>query len=482
LAWRIAAVASDHAPIDSAAGEMVINRIIDNAAVAVAAINREPVAHARTQALAHPRAKGGTLFGVPAEARFDCEWAAWANGVAVRELDMHDTFLAADYSHPGDNIPPMLAVAQQCGRGGSDLLRGILVAYEIQMDLVRGICLHEFKKDHIAHLCPSAAAGIGAMLNLKTDTIYQSVQQAVHVGFSTRQSRKGEISSWKAYAPAHAGKLAIEAVDRAMRGEKSPSPIYEGEDGVIAWMLGGRNASYEVPLPAPGESSRAILDSYTKEHSAEYQAQAWIDLAFQLRKQIPDLKTIREIILHTSHHTHFVIGTGSGDPQKSDPNASRETLDHSILFIFAAALCTGFWHHLKSYSSEVVKNPEVIALWKKITTREDAEWTRRYHSTDPKEKAFGGRIEIVFNDGKRQVDEIAVANAHPLGARPFGRADYLRKFESLTEGLVSPAEAKRFLTLVQRLPQLTAVEVCELNVMLPPEKLTCAIRDQRGIF
>lgn len=111
LAWKIAAVASDHAAVDSAAGEMVINRIIDNAAVATAAINRTPVANARTQALAHPRANGATLFGIPAGQRFDCEWAAWANGVAVRELDMHDTFLAADYSHPGDNIPPLLAVA-----------------------------------------------------------------------------------------------------------------------------------------------------------------------------------------------------------------------------------------------------------------------------------------------------------------------------------------------------------------------------------
>ncbi|HEY1787370.1 MAG TPA: MmgE/PrpD family protein [Verrucomicrobiae bacterium] len=482
LAWKIAAVASDKAAIDSVAGEMAINRIIDNGAVATAAINRTPVANARSQALAHPRANGAALFGIPAGQRFDCAWSAWANGVAVRELDMHDTFLAADYSHPGDNIPPLLAVAQQCGRDGADLLRGILVAYEIQMDLVRSICLHEFKKDHIAHLCPSAAAGIGAMLHLDTETIYQAVQQSVHVGFSTRQSRKGEISSWKAYAPAHAGKLAIEAVDRAMRGEKSPSPIYEGEDSVIAWMLGGKNASYEVPLPAPGESCRAILDSYTKEHSAEYQAQAWIDLAFKLRKQIPDLKAIREIILHTSHHTHFVIGTGSGDPQKSDPDASRETLDHSIMFIFAAALCSGFWHHVRSYSSEVVKNPDVITLWRKITTREDAEWTRRYHSTDPKEKAFGGRIEINFNDGKKYVDEIAVANAHPLGAKPFSRADYLRKFEMLTEDLVLPAESERFLALVQRLPQLTAAEVCELNVIVPAKKLTCAVRDQRGIF
>jgi len=482
LAWKLASVATDKAAMLPGVAEMIINRVIDNASVAIAAINREPVANARTQALGHPRAKGAAVFGVAGEQRFDCEWAAWANGVAVRELDMHDTFLAADYSHPGDNIPPLLAVAQQCGCTGTQLLRGLAVAYEIQMDLVRAICLHEYKKDHIAHLCPSAAAGIGAMLGLDTDTIYQAVQQAVHVGFSTRQSRKGEISSWKAYAPAHAGKLAIEAVDRAMRGEKSPSPIYEGEDSVIAWMLGGKNGSYDVPLPAPGEPCRAILDSYTKEHSAEYQAQAWIDLAFKLRQQIGDLKTIREIVIHTSHHTHYVIGTGANDPQKSDPNASRETLDHSIMFIFASALHTGFWHHVKSYAPELAKHPDVVALWKKITTREDSEWTRRYHSIDPKEKAFGGRVEITLADGKKLTDEIAVADAHPLGARPFARANYINKFQALTEDLISRDESRRFIAAAQRLDALKASELGGLNVVLPSDKLACAVRDQRGIF
>jgi len=482
LAWKIASVASDKAPVLPAVAEMIINRVIDNASVAIAAVNREPVANARTQALAHPRAKGAAVFGVPGEQRFDCEWAAWANGVAVRELDMHDTFLAADYSHPGDNIPPLLAVAQQCDCTGAQLLRGLAVAYEIQMDLVRAICLHEHKKDHIAHLCPSAAAGIGTMLGLDTDTIYQAVQQAVHVGFSTRQSRKGEISSWKAHAPAHAGKLAIEAVDRAMRGEKSPSPIYEGEDSVIAWMLGGKNASYDVPLPAPGEPCRAILDSYTKEHSAEYQAQAWIDLAFKLRKQIADLKSIREIVIHTSHHTHYVIGTGANDPQKSDPNASRETLDHSIMFIFASALHNGFWHHVKSYAPEVAKHPDVVTLWKKITTREDSEWTRRYHSTDPKEKAFGGRVEIIFADDKKITDQIAVADAHPLGARPFARPNYIHKFQTLTESLISQGESQRFIAAAEKLGDLKAGELGGLNVMLPADKLTRSVRDQRGIF
>ncbi|HEY0548867.1 MAG TPA: MmgE/PrpD family protein [Verrucomicrobiae bacterium] len=482
LAWKIAAVATDNAPILPEVTAMIVNRIIDNAAVAIAAINRQPVANARSQALAHSRDGGATVFGLPATQRFECEWAAWANGVAVRELDMHDTFLAADYSHPADNIPPLLAVAQQCGRSGAELVRGLAVAYEIQMDLVRGICLHEHKKDHIAHLCPSAAAGLGAMLGLNTDTIYQAVQQAVHVGFSTRQSRKGEISSWKAHAPAHAGKLAIEAVDRAMRGEKSPSPIYEGEDSVIAWMLGGKDASYDVPLPAPGEPCRAILDSYTKEHSAEYQAQAWIDLAFRLRQQIPDSRAIKSVLIHTSHHTHSVIGSGANDPQKYDPCASRETLDHSLMFIFGAALHTGFWHHVRSYAPEIVQHLQVVELWSKIKTVEDTEWTRRYHSTNPNEQAFGGRVEITFIDGRKLIDEIAVADAHPLGARPFARAGYISKFQTLTEDLISPQESERFLSVAQRLPELDAVQLSELNIALPPGRLTCAGRDQRGIF
>jgi 2-methylcitrate dehydratase len=292
LAWKIAQVAADKVPVERDVADMVINRIIDNAAVAIAAINRRPVVSARDAALGHPRRDGATVFGASARLRVSPEWAAWANGTAVRELDMHDTFLAADYSHPGDNIPPILAVAQTLEKSGRDLIRGIATGYEVQIDLVRAICLHKHKIDHIAHLCPAQAAGIGTLLRLPPETIYQAVQQAVHVSFTTRQSRKGEISSWKAYAPAHSGKLAVEAVDRAIRGEGAPSPIYEGEDSVIAWMLDGPDAAYQVPLPEPGEPKRAILDSYTKEHSAEYQSQALIDLAFRLRERIPDLEQI----------------------------------------------------------------------------------------------------------------------------------------------------------------------------------------------
>ena len=464
LAWKIAEIASDKAKINKNAVEMVINRIIDNASVAIASFNRKPVISAREMALAHKRKKGASVFGLSHKIKVDCEWAAWANGTAVRELDYHDTFLAADYSHPGDNIPAILAVAQQKRCNGMSLIKGILTGYEVQVNLVKGICLHEHKIDHIAHLGPSVAAGLGSLLKLNTETIYQSIQQALHTTISTRQSRKGEISSWKAFAPAHAGKLAIESVDRCMRGEGAPSPIYEGEDSIIAYILSGPGKKYKVPLPRINEPKKAILETYTKEHSAEYQSQALIDLARSFNKKIKNLSDIRKIIIETSHHTHYVIGSGANDPQKMDPYASRETLDHSIMYIFAVALEDGAWHHVKSYTPQRARRKSTVKLWRKIVTREDKKWTKRYHDKNPKKKCFGGKVIIKMKDGSSISEEIKVADAHPAGKKPFTRKEYINKFKILTDGIITKKESDRFLKAVQDLKKLKSGELPKLNI------------------
>ncbi|MDA9733135.1 MmgE/PrpD family protein [Candidatus Pelagibacter sp.] len=480
LAWKIAEIASDNAKLNKDSIEMVINRIIDNASVAIASLNRKPVISSREMALKHSRKNGATLFGINSKLKFDCEWAAWSNGTAVRELDFHDTFLAADYSHPGDNIPPLISVAQQNKKSGLDLLRGIITAYEVQVNLVKGICLHKHKVDHIAHLGPSVAAGLGAMLKLNTETIYQAVQQSLHTTISTRQSRKGEISSWKAYAPAHAGKLAIEAVDRAMRGEGAPSPIYEGEDSVIARILDGKKAIYKVPLPKKGETKKAILETYTKEYSAEYQSQALIDLAKKLKTKIPNLNQIKKVDIFTSHHTHYVIGTGANDPQKMDPNASRETLDHSIMYIFAVALEDGDWHHIKSYTKSRAKRKSTIKLWRSIKTFEDKKWTKKYHDPNPRNKSFGAKVVVTLKTGKKIIQELDRADAHPYGARPFKRENYINKFLILTEGIISLKESDRFLKTVQNLRQLKSGQLHKLNIEVRKSKIKH--NSKKGIF
>ena len=480
LAWKIAEIASDNSKLNKDSVEMVINRIIDNASVAIASLNRKAVISSREMALKHPRKNGATLFGINSKKKFDCEWAAWSNGTAVRELDFHDTFLAEDYSHPGDNIPPLLSVAQQNKKSGIDLLRGIITAYEVQVNLVKGICLHKHKIDHIAHLGPSVAAGLGAMLKLNTETIYQAIQQSLHTTISTRQSRKGEISSWKAFAPAHAGKLAIEAVDRAMRGEGSPSPIYEGEDSVISRILDGKKAKYNVPLPKKGESKKAILETYTKEYSAEYQSQALIDIAKKLNKKIKNLNKIKKIDIYTSHHTHYVIGTGANDPQKMNPNSSRETLDHSIMYIFAVALEDGDWHHIKSYTKKRSNKKSTIKIWQSIKTYEDKRWTKKYHDPNPKNKSFGAKVVVTMNNKEKIVEELDRADAHPYGLRPFKRQNYIRKFLTLTDGILNKKESSRFIKIVQNLKKLKSGELNKLNIEVRKNQIKKNIK--KGIF
>jgi 2-methylcitrate dehydratase len=190
---------------------------------------------------------------------------------------------------------------------------------------------------------------------------------------------------------------------------------------------------------------------------------------------------VQSVVLHTSHHTHYVIGSGANDPQKYDPSASRETLDHSIPYIFTVALQDGAWHHVDSYAPERAARADTVALWNTVTTAEDAEWTRRYHSNDPNEKAFGGRVVIMLTDGSTIEDEIAVADAHPLGARPFARADYVRKFRLLAEPVLDPAEIERFLGLAERLPELTADEVLQLTIVAKPGVLAAAPAP-KGLF
>jgi 2-methylcitrate dehydratase len=302
------------------------------------------------------------------------------------------------------------------------------------------------------------------------------------VSVATRQGRKGDISSWKANAPGHVGKAAIEAVDRAMRGETSPSPIYEGDYGIIAILLGGPEMVCHVPLPERGEPKRAILETYAKQHSAGYHGQALIDLAFRMREKIEDFEAIESVTLHSKRLTHVVMGSGAGDPEKWDPKARRETLDHSAMFIFAVALQDGEWHHERSYAPERVGRPDTVRLWTKVQTVEDAEWTRRYTEPAPLDKDHGARAVIRFKDGRELVEEIAVADAHPRGAQPFRRQDYIEKFRTLTEGIVERAEGERFLEAAQALRQLAPDQLGDLNIAVPAGGLTARERDRRGIF
>ncbi len=219
------------------------------------------------------------------------------------------------------------------------------------------------------------------------------------------------------------------------------------------------------------EEKKAILETYTKEYSAEYQAQALIDIAKKLNKKISNLNQIKKIDIYTSHHTHYVIGTGANDPQKMDPKSSRETLDHSIMYIFAVALEDADWHHIKSYTKSRAARKSTIKIWHSIKTHEDKKWTKKYHDPNPKNKSFGAKVIVTLKNGKRLSEELDKADAHPYGARPFKRENYINKFLTLTEDIISKNESNRFLKTVQNLRKLKSGQLNKLNIEIKKSKL-----------
>jgi 2-methylcitrate dehydratase len=149
------------------------------------------------------------------------------------------------------------------------------------------------------------------------------------------------------------------------------------------------------------------------------------------------------------------------------------------MYIFAVALEDGTWHHVDSYLPERRNRASTIKLWQNIATREDPEWTERYHANDPNKKAFGGRVEVLLKNGSRIEDEMTVANAHPLGTSPFRRDDYLQKFKVLTDGVITHQESDRFIEAATNAAELAPGELHELNVALPAGALQ---QGKRGIF
>ena len=162
------------------------------------------------------------------------------------------------------------------------------------------------------------------------------------------------------------------------------------------------------------------------------------------------------------------------------PNSSRETLDHSIMYIFAVALEDGDWHHVKSYTKARANRRSTIKIWKSIKTYEDKKWTKKYHDPNPKNKSFGAKVVITLNSGKKIIEELDRADAHPYGARPFKRQNYINKFLTLTKDILEKKESDRFLKTVQNLKNLKSGQLSKLNIEVRKSKLKRNFK--KGIF
>ena len=177
------------------------------------------------------------------------------------------------------------------------------------------------------------------------------------------------------------------------------------------------------------------------------------------------------------------MGSGSKDNEKYSPKASRETLDHSAMYIFAVALEDGEWHHEKSYSEKRKNRKETIKLWGKIETFESEEWNKKYYDEpDPLKKAQGAKVEIELQNGEKIIDQLEFANAHPNGKTPFRRKEYINKMKSLFTNIVNKKEEIRFLNQIENLEKLKSDEIKILNVSCDEKHINLEKNKIKGIF
>lgn len=481
LAGKLASMACIDRPMDEQAMEIVINRLIDNAGIAMAAIHCSSVGNARAQAIAHPpalhpRSHGANILGLQPDRRSSAEWAAYANTHAVSNLDLGDLFLGAETVYPATAIPSVVAVAQQCGRSGVDLVRGIVTAYEIHIALARSLNLAGSGIHHVAHLGPAVAGGVGACLGLGKDVIEQSIKQSLSASMLWWEPGSTSSSCW---AAAHVGKLAIEAVDRCMRGEISLVPAYEGPRGLLARLGETRGPRLPIEHPEQESGKRAMQASVARMHAADWQAQGFIDLAFELRAQlnVKQEECIDEIVLYTTdtgieQHPN----SGLGRKVRPDAHAIGEPLQHSLEHIFVVAFQDGAWHHRKPLTRDRALRSDTVNLQRRVRL------VRQARMGGAGSNVPVARAEVRLQDGRSFARELACVHADSHQGRSYDRADFIRKFEALVEGVVSRSEQERFLAAVQRLPQLPARTLSSLNLSADLIDVPCCAPDGRGVF
>src|SRR5438445_6242907 len=314
----------------------VKRRMIDSLGCALGAWNEEPCVIARNVASEFSAKNGGTIIGTSHKSPPD--WAALASGCCIRYFDYNDTYLSKEPAHPSDNIAAALAVAENVGANGKELITAIALAYEVQCRLCDAASIRARGWDHVTYGAFSTALASARLMKLDPEKTRHAVNIAGVACAAMRQARVGELSHWKGVAFANAARHGLYSALLAGAGMTGPAPIFEGEMGferqlgVSLGNVGGMFVKRRDAKNVNEGTAAMILNTSIKYWPAEYHSQSAIEAALFLRKSIIDTSTTRRTNLTQvrgmtieSHDTSVdIIGS---EAEKRLPE-TRETADH----------------------------------------------------------------------------------------------------------------------------------------------------------
>jgi len=374
--------------------------------------------------------------------------AAWNIGAMVRWLDFNDTWLAAEWGHPSDNLGAILALAdyqsqQRVARGEipltmKDVLIAMVQAHEIQGVIALENSFNRVGLDHVMLVRIASTAVAVRMLGCNRDEALNAVSHAWIDGSSLRTYRHApNTGSRKSWAAGDASSRGLFLALMAQRGEMGyPSAITAPAWGFQDVSFKGKKLVFNQPYATYTMENILFKISFPAEFHAQTAVEAAITLHDQMQQRGKSQEDIQSILIETQESGDRIINkTGA-----LDNPADR---DHCIQYMVAVALIKGSLS-AEDYEDKVASDPRIDQLRGKMTVKEDERFTREYLEAD--KRAIGNAIEIAFTDGgsiKESVD-------YPVGhrrRRGEGIPLLKEKFERYLRGRLSQKNAEAIMDI-----------------------------------
>ena len=436
----------------------VKRRVIDSIGCALGAWNEEPCVIARTVASEFSAKNGATIIGTSHKSPPD--WAAFATGCCIRYFDYNDTYLSKEPAHPSDNISAALAVGENVGANGRELITAIALAYEVQCRLCDAASIRARGWDHVTYGAFSTALACARLMKLDPEKTRHAVNIAGVACAAMRQARVGELSHWKGVAFANTARHGVYSALLARAGMTGPAPIFEGQMGFekqLGVSLGNVGEKFVKRPEAKNvnEGTAAmILKTSIKYWPAEYHSQSAIEAALFLRKNIADLAQVKSMTIESHDASVDIIGS---ELEKWKPE-TRETADHSLPYITAIALIDGEVTS-KQFERERFADPKVWKFLEKVKVERNAELSAMYPG------AVANIVHVDLADGKRLTKRVD----YPLGhaRNPLKDTEVEGKFFALVTPVLGEKRARAIVDLVWKLDEAKNVNGLMKAVEVP---------------
>ena len=395
-------------------------------------------------------ARGARVPGTSYE--LDPVTAAFNIGAMIRWLDFNDTWLAAEWGHPSDNLGGILAVADYLSRNGRrltvrDVLTGMIKAHEIQGVLALENSFNRVGLDHVLLVRVASTAVVTAMLGGTREQIINAVSNAWVDGGALRTYRHApNTGSRKSWAAGDATSRAVRLALIALKGEMGyPSALTAKTWGFQDAIF--RGGTIRLPQPLGSYVMENVL--FKISFPAEFHAQTAVEAAMSLHPQVRDrIDQIERIRIETQEPGVRII-------DKTGPLANPADRDHCIQYMVAIPLIFGrLTAH--DYEDEIARDPRVDALRDKMEVRENPTFTQEYYAPD--KRYIGNAVQVLFRDGS-QTDRVAVD--FPIGhrkRRAEGMPVLMRKFESSVAAQFPAAQARAIVSLCADRARLEAMD------------------------